>query len=298
MLLWLVLCQNQIEAQVVDSRYPAKHLRNAVGLLSQLIVFLVRHGLQPLVGRCPRTGVLHCYVGSDVLKPRVFLCAMPVLYALGNVDYVARKELHGRLAPLLIPSFARDADENLASTVVDMPIIAAAWFKGDIAHGLHRLLALGQVFRCQGSQIAVAHEVLGVCRVGLADGEGQVVALAAALCGRGGIILPHLFGLIEGRPSLGPSSVEGRMGDNLGNLCARDAIFAGLTQVKGERTVGDTLADERRDGDETAVAQPQKVVSTPHLTKKDVVVEVCKLWRKLTQLGASCRLYYFLLCHN
>ena len=34
------------------------------------------------------------------------------------------------------------------------------------------------------------------------------------------------------------------------------------------------------------------------VAEKDVVVEPGKLWGKLAQLVASCRLYNFLLCHN
>ena len=64
------------------------------------------------------------------MEPTVLLCSVPMFYAFGNVDDIAWVEGDGRLAPFLIPSLARYADENLASTMMDVPVVAASWFEG------------------------------------------------------------------------------------------------------------------------------------------------------------------------
>ena len=40
------------------------------------------------------------------------------------------------------------------------------------------------------------------------------------------------------------------------------------------------------------------IIAAPYFSEEDVIVEVGELRGKLTQLGAPCCLYYFLLCHN
>ena len=87
------------------------------------------------------------------------------------------------------------------------------------------------------------------------------------------------------------------MGDDLGNLRPSDTVLLCFLQVIGERSVGQTLADESCDGDKAAVTKTEKVVAASNLAKQDVVVEMGKLRGKLSKLCAACRLYYFLLCH-
>ena len=47
-----------------------------------------------------------------------------------------------------------------------------------------------------------------------------------------------------------------------------------------------------------AFRQAKEVVAAPHLAKENVIVEMSKLWGKLAQLRAACRLDYLFLCHN
>ena len=167
---------------------------------------------------------------------------MPVLHALGDVDDIACLECNGRLPPFLVPSLARHADEYLARTVVDVPVVAAPGLEGHVAHGQGRLLVPCQVLGCERSQVAVPREVFGIGRVGFADGEGQAGETVLSLLR--GILGPYLLGLVEGRPGLGPSCIEGHVCDDLRYLGACDAVLPGLLEVVGERAVRDALADE------------------------------------------------------
>ena len=88
------------------------------------------------------------------------------------------------------------------------------------------------------------------------------------------------------------------MGDDFRHFGASDAVGFCRLQMIFERTVGDALANERSDGDKAAIAQRKQIVATPHLTEKNVVVEMSKFGGKLPKLGATSCLCYFLLCHN
>ena len=89
---------------------------------------LVADGFEPFVA----LGIADVDVGGEVLKPGACGCTMPVLCAFGDVDNVAGMETDGRFAPFLIDALAADADEDLVCAVVDVPVVAAARFEGDI----------------------------------------------------------------------------------------------------------------------------------------------------------------------
>ena len=66
-------------------------------------------------------------------KPTVFRCAMPVLRFGGNEHHIARVKFPCFLAPLLIPTPAIGAEQDLSAAafgVVDMPVIPASRLKG------------------------------------------------------------------------------------------------------------------------------------------------------------------------
>lgn len=68
-------------------------------------------------------------------KPAVLLCAVPVLYALGNNDDRTGYKTNCDLAVFLIPALACGTDKELTAaffSVVDMPVIAASRLKGYI----------------------------------------------------------------------------------------------------------------------------------------------------------------------
>lgn len=59
---------------------------------------------------------------------------MPMFHSLWDVDDITWVEGDGWLAPFLIPSLARYTDENLTSTMVDVPVVTASRLESDIAH--------------------------------------------------------------------------------------------------------------------------------------------------------------------
>lgn len=127
----------------------------------QLGVILVAHRLEPLVA-----GLLAGHLNGQMGEPAVGGSAMPMLNAGGNEDGIARMQLHGLLAPLLIVTTAAYAHKGLASASSGMmyvPIVAAAGLEGDVKDG-HAV--------CHDrSQIALSHEILGIGIVGLTNGE-------------------------------------------------------------------------------------------------------------------------------
>ena len=126
-------------------------------LLFQSVILFVGDRLQPLVA-VARLGV---GVIGEVLHPAVFGCAVPMLHALGNGDDGARDQRNGFLAPFLIPTATAHADQHLHGTVVNMPVVAAARLKADVAE-----TACG----IKDGEVAVANEILGVYRIRFANG--------------------------------------------------------------------------------------------------------------------------------
>ena len=89
---------------------------------------------------------------GKVLHPAVGGGAVPVFHTFGNGDGNAWLELHGLLAPLLIPTAATHAQEHLLSAMMDVPVVAATGLECHVAK------ADGRV---QYGQIALPDEVLG-----------------------------------------------------------------------------------------------------------------------------------------
>ena len=57
---------------------------------------------------------------------------MPVFDTFGDGDDRSGCERDGRFVPLLIPTATADADEYLHGAMVDMPVVAATRFEGDV----------------------------------------------------------------------------------------------------------------------------------------------------------------------
>ena len=109
-----------------------------------------------------------------------------MLHALGDINHHTRQQFDGFFAPFLIPSLARHTDQDLVHAVMDVPVVAAPRFEGYIRERKHRLLALGQVGRMDGSQITVGTEVLGIAgvRSPLREAAAQRVSLMVEPCGQ------------------------------------------------------------------------------------------------------------------
>ena len=84
---------------------------------------------------------------------------------------------------------ASHTDEKLSATcrgVVDVPVVAASGFEGDVVDG--------NLFRGDRSKIALSDEILGIGGIRLADGEDH---LALELCFGVSLIGPHPILLIS-----------------------------------------------------------------------------------------------------
>ena len=91
--------------------------------LFQLTIFLVCYRLAPLIG-CLLARYFHC----QMAEPAIRCSAMPMLNLCRNVDAVARFQLDGFFAFLLIISTSGYAYKNLSATalcMMDMPVVPA-----------------------------------------------------------------------------------------------------------------------------------------------------------------------------
>ena len=95
----------------------------------------------------------------------------------------------------------------------------------------------------------------------------------------------------EGRPCVGPSGVEGDVGEDLRHLGPAHPVGAGELQVVPERAVGDALADQRAHRDDAAELEGECSLPAPHLAEKDIVVEADELGGEPTEPVASRRLF-------
>ena len=110
-------------------------------LLQFGIVFVV-YCLQPLVA-----GLFAGHFHGNVAKPAVRLGTVPVLHLRRNDNDRSRGEAYCIFPFFLIPAFARGAAEDLPAAgfrVMDVPVVAAARFKGDVCQTNGAFAGLGQ----------------------------------------------------------------------------------------------------------------------------------------------------------
>lgn len=98
-------------------------------------------------------------------------------------------------------------------------------------------------------------------------------------------LLPvHFLGIAEGRPGLGPAAVKGELCNDFGHFVLSDAIFLGRFHMIFQRTIGNALGDEGRDGDDAPLFEGQDIILAPHFAKEDIVVIAGKIRGKGPQL--------------
>ena len=257
-------------------------------VLFQLSVDLVGDGLQPFVG-----GLLAGDLEGQVREPAVGCRSMPMLDIRGDVNDRTGQDPYGGFALLLIPTLTSYADKHLSASfgrAMDVPVVTAARLEGDI---VDNHLVVGD-----GGEVAVADKIAGEGRVRFSDWENHLPlesGLGVFACE---FLVPDLFSQPECCPCFGPTGIKTNVGEDLGDLRSGDAIlFRGLEMIS-QRTVRDTLADERGDRDQAAVAQPKFVGTAPDLTEKNVVVKFREFGREGAELLAASCLLDFFLCHN
>ena len=173
-------------------------------MLFNLVILLIAHSLQPLVG-----GVLARYFKGEVGKPAVFCSTVPMLHVGRNMDDCAWENLLCRLAFFLIPAASGYAYQHLAAAlcgVVRVPVVTATRLKGNIEE---RYLTI-RYFR----KITVALEVFGVSGVRLTDRENHLALECSFRIVAFYILAPHFLSQIECCPGFWPAGVQGDVGDD------------------------------------------------------------------------------------
>ena len=194
-----------------------------------------------------------------------------------NIHGVSRQQLHGVLAPLLIKAVSGNADKNLPAAgfgVMDMPVVAASRLKGHIENP-HLLLG-------DRRKIAFPAEILRktiICRADWKDHGCSVFCHGAVVR----FLAPHFFCHAERRPRLGPSGIEGGVGQNLSNFLLGDAVFLCAFQMIPEGRIGESLCHERRHRHKRAVSQGKLILPAPYLAEQHIVVQLRELWREIAQ---------------
>ena len=91
-----------------------------------------------------------------------------MLRAFRDVDDVSSMKSYGWFAPFLIDALTAHADKYLVCSVVDVPVVAASWFEGDVGVALDGLFAFHKVLWLNRSEVTLSCEILSVCIVRIA----------------------------------------------------------------------------------------------------------------------------------
>ena len=209
-------------------------------------------------------------------KPAVRRSAVPVLDTGHNVDHIAGVQLLRLLAPFLIVAPACHADEDLPAALVrlvDMPVVAAAGFKGHIEDF--------DLLRGNRCKIALPAEILCKAVIGCADGEDHTALVQLLFVGTF-LVCPDVLCHAECCPSLGPTRIKRSVRQDFRNFTAGDPIFLCHCQMMTEGSIRQPLRHQRCHGDEGTVACGKLTFPAPNLTEKNIIIELCELRRKFT----------------
>ena len=136
-----------------------------------------------------------------------------------------------------MPALAVHTDQQLTAAlggVVDMPVVPAAGFKGDVGN------ENGLLRDPSADSDSFADEILGVACVLLTKTEEAAMILRLADIG------VDLFCHSESRPCIGPACVKGDMGQNLRHLRLGDAVIFGALEMVLKGTVDNALCRSMR----------------------------------------------------
>ena len=215
-------------------------------------------------------------------KPAVRRSAVPVLDTGHNVDHIAGVQLLRLFAPFLIVTAPGHADKDLSAAfvrLVDVPVVAAAGFKGHIEDFDLR--------RGDWRKIALPAEILCKAVIGCADGEDHT-ALVQLLFVGAFLVCPDVLCHAECRPSLGPTRIKRSVRQDLRNFTAGNSIFLCHCQMMSERGIRQPLRHQCCHGDEGTVACRKLAFPAPNLTEKNIIIELCELRRKFTKHISAC----------
>ena len=162
---------------------------------------------------------------------------------------------------------------------MDVPVVAAAGFKGDVERRnlLHR----------HGFEITLTDKILRKSVVRLADGQRQR--------GNGIVLLTvDLGNQRECAPSLGPAAVERKLCYDFHGFLFRNAVLLAQRQMRLELRI-QARREESRDGDHTSVPRRKLFFTRPYLAEKDVIVQLREFRSELSKVISASRLLFHML---
>ena len=173
---------------------------------------------------------------------------------------------------------------------MNVPVVATA--------RLERHVSKRNLFGRNAGEITITDKIPRICRVRFTDGKNHFTLECSFSIVTGRIFRPYVFSKTEGRPRFRPSGIEANVSDDFGNFSTGNTVILRRLEMKCQRTVRDTLTDERGNRNQTTVAKTKFVGPAPYLTEKNIVVKFREFRSELTELITPSRLYYLFLCHN
>ena len=243
------------------------------------------HRLQPFIG-----AFLSGHLNRQMGKPAIRRCSMPVLYPCRNIHNIPREQLLRPLSPFLIKPLAADANQNLTAAVfgmMDVPVVAAPRFKGHVVDS-HLLCG-------KRGQIALPDKILRESVIRLANGKNHGICMGRFLIVRGCFFFPYFLCHAESRPCFRPTGVKGRMRQDLSDFRSCNAVLFRAFQMVLKRRIRQSLRHQGHDRHQRTVAQGKLAFPAPYLAKQHFIIQLRKLWGKITQRISSRRLFY---CHR
>lgn len=161
---------------------------------------------------------------NKVILLLIFSILTTTSMAQKKIDHCAGKNLNSCFTFLLIPATAGYADKHLSATLscmVDVPVVTAAWFKGDIGNAC--------LFTRDRGEVTVTSEILCISGVWFSDRKNH---FALERCFfififTRDIFIPYFFGKTECRPCFRPSCIEADVSDDLCNFRTRNTVVFG-----------------------------------------------------------------------
>lgn len=157
-------------------------------------------------------------------EPRILGRAVPMLDLRMDTHNSFRLQGLGRLALLLVPTVTGNADQHLATLVVDVPVVAATRLEGDVC-GTELIVS-------QRCEVALTDKVLceGVTRL-VSRKDRRRVFLSCGII----VVLsvPYLLSEVEDRPALRPAGLHRSVGDDCDDLLTGHTVFlCGLQMIE------------------------------------------------------------------
>lgn len=151
---------------------------------------------------------------------------MPVFRIRRNHNGITRIHFYGILAPFLVIAAPADTEQQLSPAfccLMDVPVIPAAGFKGDIRQSA-----------TQRGQPALSVKILCIGIVGLSDGKLDRFLVV----GFGIVFGPDVFREPECSPGFGPSGIKGCMRNEFCDFSSCDTVVFRVLQMMGMSVPG------------------------------------------------------------